>query len=84
MVISVLFTPILLSLACHCTSDDVAEVRGLGFAGVWVKHSPPKRLRNASIWKQNRIKIALPRIDDRDASFFGCVKYLTHWHGKPS
>jgi hypothetical protein len=27
---------------------DVAEVRGLGFAGAWVKHSPPKRLRNAS------------------------------------
>src|SRR6516162_296642 len=29
-------------------SDDVAEVRGLGFASAWVKHSPPKRLRNAS------------------------------------
>jgi putative ABC transport system substrate-binding protein len=40
-------------------SDDVAEVRGLGSAGVWVKHSPPKRLRNASAvaasGKQNRI-----------------------------
>src|SRR5262249_12071578 len=39
--------------------DDVAEVGGLGFAGVWVKHSPPKRLRNASAvavsGKQNRI-----------------------------
>jgi hypothetical protein len=29
-------------------SDDVAEVRGLGFPGAWVKHSPPKRLRSAS------------------------------------
>src|SRR5215472_7360316 len=29
-------------------SDDVAEVRGLGCAGTRVKHSPPKRLRNAS------------------------------------
>jgi hypothetical protein len=41
-------------------SDDVAEiVRGLDFPGVWVKHSPPKRLRNASavaaFGKQNRI-----------------------------
>jgi hypothetical protein len=40
-------------------SDDVAGVRGLGFAGAWVKHSPPKRLRNASAvgasGKQNRI-----------------------------
>jgi hypothetical protein len=39
--------------------DDVAGVRGLGFAGAWVKHSPPKRLRNASAvaasGKQNRI-----------------------------
>src|SRR5262249_42694012 len=38
--------------------DDVAEVLGLGF-GAWVKHSPPKRLRNASAvaasGKQNRI-----------------------------
>jgi hypothetical protein len=37
----------------------LAEVRGLGFAGAWVKHSPPKRLRNASAvavsGKQNRI-----------------------------
>src|SRR5215467_9674132 len=40
-------------------SDDVAEVPGLGFPGAWVKHSPPKRLRNASAvavsGKQNRI-----------------------------
>jgi hypothetical protein len=40
-------------------SDDVAEVRDLGFPGAWVKHSPPKRLRNASAvavsGKQNRI-----------------------------
>src|SRR5262249_34724538 len=40
-------------------SDDVAEVLGLGFPGAWVKHSPPKRLRNASAvavsGKQNRI-----------------------------
>src|SRR5262245_9501667 len=40
-------------------SDDVAGVRGLGFSGAWVKHSPPKRLRNASAvaasGKQNRI-----------------------------
>jgi hypothetical protein len=40
-------------------SGDVAEVRGLGCAGAWVKHSPPKRLRNASAvavsGKQNRI-----------------------------
>src|SRR5215470_7224991 len=38
--------------------DDVAEVLGLGF-GAWVKHSPPKRLRNApavaASGKQNRI-----------------------------
>jgi hypothetical protein len=34
-------------------SDDVAEiVRGLDFPGVWVKHSPPKRLRNASEWQR--------------------------------
>jgi hypothetical protein len=26
----------------------LGEVRGLGFPGPWVKHSPPKRLRNAS------------------------------------
>src|SRR6516162_579450 len=40
-------------------SDDVAEVRGVGFPGAWVKHSPPKRLRSASAVavseKQNRI-----------------------------
>ena len=40
-------------------SDDVAGVRGLGFPGAWVRHSPPKRLRNASAvaasGKQNRI-----------------------------
>ena len=40
-------------------SDDVAEVGGLGFPGVWVRHSPPKRLRNASALaasgNQNRI-----------------------------
>src|SRR6266446_8557922 len=40
-------------------SDDVAEVRGLGFPGAWVKNSPPKRSRNASAVavseKQNRI-----------------------------
>src|SRR5262249_649959 len=39
------------------TSDDL--VRGLDFPGAWVKHSPPKRLRNASAvavsGKQNRI-----------------------------
>ena len=39
--------------------DAVAEVRGLGFPGAWVKHSPPKRLRNpsavAASGKQNRI-----------------------------
>ena len=29
-------------------SADVAEIRCLGFPGAWVKHSPPKRLRNAS------------------------------------
>src|SRR5215471_16381720 len=38
---------------------DVAEVRGLGLSGAWVKHSPPKRLRKASAvavsGKQNRI-----------------------------
>jgi hypothetical protein len=38
---------------------DVAEVRRLGLSGAWVKHSPPKRLRNASAvavsGKQNRI-----------------------------
>src|SRR5262249_38815768 len=50
------------ALACSFTagvSDDVAEVRGLGFSGARVKHSPPKRLRNASAMavsgKQNRI-----------------------------
>jgi hypothetical protein len=41
------------------SSDGVAEVRGLGFPSPWVKHSPPKRLRNASAvavsGKQNRI-----------------------------
>ena len=40
-------------------SDDLAEVHGLDFPGAWVKHSPPKRLRNASAvavsGKQNRI-----------------------------
>jgi hypothetical protein len=38
---------------------DIAEVHGLSFAGAWVKHSPPKRSRNASAveasGKQNRI-----------------------------
>src|SRR2546423_14053053 len=29
-------------------SFDQSEVRGLSFPGAWVKHSPPKRLRNAS------------------------------------
>src|SRR5262252_5407970 len=41
-------------------SDDLAEVHGLDFPGAWVKHSPPKRLRNASAvavsGKQNRIR----------------------------
>jgi hypothetical protein len=52
--------------ASHLTaaaSYDVAEVRGLGLCGAWVKHAPPKRLRNASAvaasGKQNRIYTCL-------------------------
>src|SRR5262249_46855669 len=41
-------------------SDDIAEVRGLGFSGAWVKHSPPKRLRNASAVVKPNFQI-LPR-----------------------
>src|SRR5262249_32946082 len=56
---------------------DVAEVLGLGF-GAWVKHSPPKRLRNASAvaasGKQNRnigllCLVPTPAAADWDAPF---------------
>jgi hypothetical protein len=53
-------------------SDDVAKAWDLGFPGAWVKHSPPKRLRNASAvaasGKQNRI-VSTPAPADWDASF---------------
>src|SRR5262245_10630147 len=59
VVISVLI-PFFLGFALHrFASDGPTELRRLGFPGPWVKHSPPKRLRNTSAVavsvKQNRI-----------------------------
>jgi hypothetical protein len=77
-VIAISYCPIFLSASGVTAADDVAEVRGLGFAGVWVKHSPPKRVRNASAvsvsGKQNRIKdlldiVSISAAADWDASF---------------
>jgi hypothetical protein len=56
----------------------VAEFRCLGFAGAWDKHSPPKRLRNASaggnVWEaESDIDwldlVSTPAAADWDASF---------------
>ena len=53
------FAPSAPRLQSRVHPADVPEVRGLGFTGAWVEHSPPKRLRNASAvaasGKQNRI-----------------------------
>jgi hypothetical protein len=56
-------------------SDDLAEVHGLDFPGAWVKHSPPKRLRNAgSVWEtESNIEwldlVSTPAAANWDASF---------------
>src|SRR5262249_55860563 len=66
-------------------SDDVAEVRSLGFPGAWVKHSPPKRLRNASAVAVSRKAesnidlldlVLTPAAADWDASFaVKCINF---------
>ena len=52
-------------------SDEVAGVRSLGFPGAWVKHSPPKRLRNASAVSGNS-----PRLRSSSKLSHGNLKLL--------